>query len=46
MDESGAAVKVSLLGSAFANASGHRVDGSESAASPLPDLNACPEDPE
>lgn len=43
-DESGGTVGVSLSGHAISNASGHKVDGSQSAASPLPDLNACPAD--
>ena len=42
--EADRAVAVSLSGHAVANASGHKVDGSQSAASPLPDLNACPGD--
>ena len=40
----GGTVGVSLSGHAITNASGHKVDGSQSAVSPLPDLNACPAD--
>ncbi len=42
--EAGGTVGLGLSGHAIANASGHKVDGSQSAASPLPDLNACPAD--
>ena len=44
--EAGGTVGVSLSGHAIDDAPGHKVDGSQSAASPLPDLNACPEEPE
>ena len=42
--ESGGTVVLSLSGHAIANDSEHKVDGSQSVASPLPDLNACPGD--
>ena len=38
----GGTVGVSLSGHAIANAPGHKVDGGQSSASPIPDLNACP----
>ena len=44
VDEAGETVGASLSGYAVANESGHKVDGDESAVSPIPDLNACPGD--
>ena len=42
--EIGGTVGLSLSEHAIANASEHKVDGSQTAGSLLPDLNACPED--
>ena len=42
--EAGGIVETDLTGHAISNAPKHKVDGSQSSASPLPDLNACPAD--